>query len=120
MRFARILSIAATAAATTMAVVGSAGTASAGTNGQQVKVSTYYSDQISVCGTNHKGHFDCTPRFKVPGKEYRGVAGYWFKGVVDIHGYNSNTGKHRLAHCTVPERQASNWKYCDMRSNKKL
>ncbi|GGT14543.1 hypothetical protein [Streptomyces purpureus] len=107
-------------AATTLAIAGAtllgSTTASyAGTNGQQVKVNTRYSDEVKVCGTNHRGEYKCTPWFDTPGgrNDYHGKSGYWFKGKMTITGIQSETGKKRTMKCSVPKSQSANWTYCN-------
>ncbi|MFD4635395.1 hypothetical protein ACFVYR_37575 [Streptomyces sp. NPDC058284] len=100
--------------------VAGAATASAGTNGQQVQVSTYYSDRAKVCGTDQNGSHVCTGWFQTPGSGYYGVPGYWFKGKATIHGINDNTGTKRQVDVTVPKSQSGNWWSYDGRAHKTL
>ncbi|MGW7819992.1 hypothetical protein ACWGLF_18025 [Streptomyces puniciscabiei] len=116
----RKLTVAVAAVGVLVAPLVGATTAQAGSNGQQVKVSTYYSDEVDVCGYNQNGNYACTGWFATPGSGYTGVAGYWFHGTVDISGLNDDTGKERYATCNVPTSQSGNWTYCDGRSNRSL
>ena len=116
----RKLAVSAAAIGALAAPIVGATIAQAGTNGQQVAVSTYYSDEVDVCGYNQNGTHTCTGWFATPGSGYTGRAGYWFKGTVDIYGLNDNTGTQRHVTCNVPTSQSGNWTYCDGRSNKAL
>ncbi|MFJ5532959.1 hypothetical protein [Streptomyces sp. NPDC093261] len=94
--------------------------AQAGTNGQQVAVSTWHSDKARVCGYNQHNKYACTPWFRTPGSGYYGAPGYWFAGTVLITGVNEVTGHAYKATCGVPKSQSGNWTYCDGRSHKTL
>ncbi|MEZ0113841.1 hypothetical protein ABH920_007875 [Catenulispora sp. EB89] len=110
-----------TAVATIALPVVAAGTASAGTNGQQVAVSTWYSDEVKICGTNQNNKPNvCTPKFSVPGSSYVGLKGWWYKGWVTITGYDNDNGSVRTARCYIPASQSGDWVYCDGRDNKTL
>ncbi|GHC65051.1 hypothetical protein [Streptomyces cinnamoneus] len=116
----RKFAVAAAAVGVVVAPMAAAGTAHAGSNGQHVAVSTYYSDRAQICGTNQNGDSACTSWFKTPGNGYTKVSGYWWKGKVYIYGVNDNTGKQRIMECIVPKKQSSDWYYCDGRSHKEL
>ncbi|MFE9559402.1 hypothetical protein ACFYOD_39005 [Streptomyces sp. NPDC006703] len=60
-----------------------ADTASAGTNGQMVGVSTRYYPNAQVCGYNQNSVYTCTPWFRA-GSAPRVYPNYWFKGYVYI------------------------------------
>ena len=94
--------------------------ASAGTNGQQVAVSTYYSDKVQVCGHNQNNAWVCTGYFNTPGTGYTGRAGYWYKGQVTITGVRNSPHQVRTAYCNIPVSQSGDWSYCNGRSNRTL
>ncbi|MGX1886882.1 hypothetical protein [Streptomyces sp. NPDC055287] len=98
-------------------VLGTAGQSFAGSNGQQVAVSTHYSDEISLCGNNQNGDFDCTGYLPSP-NQWTQVSGWWWKGVVIVYGVRYDTAdgspEYRMAECEVPVRQAADWTWCDL------
>ncbi|MER6029828.1 hypothetical protein [Streptomyces sp. NPDC001851] len=94
--------------------------AQAGTNGQQVAVSTWHSDKARVCGYNQNHTYACTPWFSTPGSGWYGVAGYWFKGDVFITGVNAVTGAARHVTCNIPKSQSGDWTLCDGRRHRDL
>ncbi|MFC0844010.1 hypothetical protein ACFH04_09845 [Streptomyces noboritoensis] len=112
------VSAAALAAAT--GVMASSGSASAGSNGQQVRVSTYYSDYARVCGVNQHGVHVCTPWFDTPGSGYHGQTGWWFKGRTTIEGVNADNGQHRKVTISVPVSQSGDWVSYNGRSSRTL
>lgn len=112
------LSAAALVAAT--GVMASSGSASAGSNGQQVRVSTYYSDYARVCGPNQHSMHVCTPWLDTPGSGCHGKAGWWFKGRTTIEGVNADTGRHRKVTINVPMSRPSEWVSYNGRSPRTL
>ncbi|WP_017239921.1 hypothetical protein [Streptomyces sp. SS] len=109
-KLARVL--AATALATA-GLVGYAGSAAAGTNGQQVTVSTRWSDQIRMCGRNQYDQESCTGWIASPNL-WTPVPGWWWKGEVFIEGWRHDTGESYYGYCDVPPEQASDWTECHL------
>ncbi|MFE5714116.1 hypothetical protein ACFQ7J_25265 [Streptomyces sp. NPDC056501] len=99
------------------ALITAAGPAAAGTNGQQVSVSTRYSDQIRVCGYNQADSWVCTDLINSP-NYWTSVGGWWWKGTVVIYGvqYDTPSRTHvtRAAQCYVPPSQSGDWTNCDV------
>lgn len=98
------------------ALVTAAGPASAGTNGQQVSVSTRYSDQIRVCGYNQADSWVCTGLIDSP-NYWTGVGGWWWKGTVVLYGIEHNPNHTYVTYsatCNVPVSQSDDWTYCDV------
>lgn len=108
----------ATAAATLgllgVAVFGSAGTAAAGTNGQQIKFTdskrAVYS--LWVEGHNQNGEYwaHC---FATPAMDNY-LSGYWYKGNVRLYAYTTNSncdGMSRAGYAEyyIPEYYGSDW-----------
>jgi len=107
-------------AAAAVAPIAGAPSASAGTNGQQVAVSTYYSDKVYICGYNPSNNWVCSGWFNTPGTGYSELHNYWWKGTIDITGYNNDDGGYHYASCQVPVSQSGDVTYCNGRSNKLL
>ncbi|MFF7441455.1 hypothetical protein [Streptomyces sp. NPDC008122] len=107
----KIARIATAAALATAGVIGYAGSAAAGTNGQQVTISTRWSDQIRMCGRNQADQEACTGWIASP-NDWTPVPGWWWKGEITIQGWQSETGEYRIGYCDVPPEQASDWTQC--------
>jgi hypothetical protein len=96
------------------------GIASAGTNGQQVAVSTWYSDEVYVCGDNQNGDYTCSNWFATPGTGYTELPNSWWKGEIFITGYDETNGQYYYATFTVPVSMSGNVYDCNGRTGKIL
>ena len=104
-----------------LAGAASAQTADAqGRNGQQIMVSTHFSDAVEICGDNQNGKWVCSPVFRTPGNGYTKLRGWWWKGTVAISGYNDNSSKVRHMNCEVHEEEYSDWTQCNGQKRKRL
>ncbi|MEO6087209.1 MAG: hypothetical protein ABIQ18_29270, partial [Umezawaea sp.] len=109
------------AATTALAGVGllvGAGPASAADNGQQVSISTRYSDYVTLCGLNQDSAYICTGWVPTP-NYWTTVNSWWWKGEVDITGRqvdtaNGNNNVYRYGVCWVPVAQPGDVTYCDL------
>lgn len=102
------------------ATAAQAATTHRGGYGQQIAVSTHFSDEVEICGRNQRLEWKCSPHFRTPGKGYTKLRGWWWRGPVTIKGYNDNSSKVRTMKCWVPQESQSDWKECDGRSRKRL
>jgi len=98
------------------ALITTAAPATAGTNGQQMAISTRYSDVVQMCGNNQNGVRVCTGWISTP-NYWTKVYGWWWKGEVEFWGiqYDGPGGYevHRYSYCNVPASQADDWTWCD-------
>ncbi|MFD9567479.1 hypothetical protein [Streptomyces sp. NPDC059994] len=116
LRFKSNTAAAAAAAGVGLAAAGllaGAGTAAAGTNGQQVTVSTRWSDQIRICGRNQADEEACTGWIATP-NAWTALPGWWWKGELVIQGYQQENGEYRVGYCDVLPSQPSDWTQCNL------
>ncbi len=112
-RFQKITLSTAGAALAAVGLLAGAGTATAGTSGQQVSVSTRWSDQIRICGRNHVGDAACTGWIATP-NAWTSLPGWWWQGELTIQGYQQETQEYRVGYCDVPPSQPSDWTQCNL------
>ncbi|WP_329395298.1 hypothetical protein [Streptomyces melanogenes] len=113
LRFKNITLAAAGLGLAAAGLLAGAGTATAGGNGQQVTVSTRWSDQIRICGRNQADEQSCTGWIASP-NPWTPLPGWWWKGELVIQGYQQDTGEYRLGYCDVPTSQSDNWTKCNL------
>ncbi|GHF24934.1 hypothetical protein GCM10010218_01990 [Streptomyces mashuensis] len=97
----------------------------------EVWVSTYWSDEIVVCGHNQYNDYVCShPNTRTPGKGFAKVSGWWWKkgSLIEITGHNKSDNtypkaKFRLGYaqgseyeCAVYDKYAT----CDGRYGRRL
>ncbi|KUJ64931.1 hypothetical protein ACZ90_53425 [Streptomyces albus subsp. albus] len=109
---ARKLGVAAAALAITGAgLLAGAGPAAAGTNGQQLAVSSRWADQLYACGHNQDDRYVCSGWKQSP-DFWTYFPGYWFKGDVTVYGLRNGYNEVLVAKCSVPKSQDGDWSYC--------
>lgn len=105
-------------------VVGSfttADSAHAGTNGQQLSVTTYYTRYLRISGTNQNGQKVQWPSYgplapsKIQPDPYRktSVSGWWWVGTVTIAVSTSPSGPWQYCTVNVPKSQSDDWVYAN-------
>lgn len=87
----------------------------------QVAVSTYWSDDVHICGDDQYGDWVCSPQFNTPGTGRTTLWNWWWeKGtVVQIWGKDETHHKGYRMDCALPSLSPS-VVYCDGRSNREL
>ncbi|GGV96809.1 hypothetical protein GCM10015535_66920 [Streptomyces gelaticus] len=106
------------AAAATLALAGTglfagAGSAAAGTNGQQLSFSSSFVDKVYACGSNQNGVRVCSGWRDVSSPTWTDLHGYWWKGAVDVYGLKNGVNYVYAATCYVPEKQSGDWYFCN-------
>ncbi|MEU7282203.1 hypothetical protein AB0A69_26005 [Streptomyces sp. NPDC045431] len=88
-------------------------TASAGSNGNKLKVHTTYADQIQLEGYNQHGD-KVTTRWIATPDAWTWVHGWWWKGNVKVKGTGIYKGKKvsKTVTCFVPGEAADDWINC--------
>ncbi|MGH3836435.1 MAG: hypothetical protein ACRDSF_12145 [Pseudonocardiaceae bacterium] len=104
----RLVLLTATLGIVTCGLLG-AGTASAGTNGQQINYYSHYSYAQCTVGTNQNGESiqNCT-QLRIGSNPDQG---YWWIGLVDITWYHSDRS-HVSSTCGVPKSQDGDYFTC--------
>ncbi|MEV7547580.1 hypothetical protein [Streptomyces sp. NPDC089915] len=104
------------ALATTGVLVG-AGTASAGTNGQQISFTDHatpgYRHSIELYGYNNNGE-ESLGCFNINSGGTTRISGWWWRGDLTVKSYNSYNCQNNYSwgtHVSVPYSQSGDWTY---------
>ncbi|MFG2863631.1 hypothetical protein [Streptomyces sioyaensis] len=92
----RKLVVALTATAFGLSIVGTNSAQAATYSSVEVYVSTYYSDEVVLCGRNQNDTYVCSPTFATPGSGYTKLSGWWWKkgSQIEITGHNKSNNTY--------------------------
>ncbi len=87
------------AAACGLPMVGTTSAQAATYSSVEVYVSTYYSDEVVICGHNQNDTYVCSPTFVTPGTGYTELSGWWWKkgSLIEITGHNKSNNTYPKA-----------------------